>query len=204
MQKKKHGKDLRYKGLPNEEICQEIFGSTSAIGRMAYGSGSASAPLSHDFGGKQYDPPAPPNEDMDTVDHDEEEHVTSSPLAQASGGLPVNRRTLSIEKRRRENKQLYKLDVVLQMWQKAFNDSKFIGSVSSADSPDKLLECYDILESMQLPDERYALALQLFVEKPNYHKVFINKNPERRSVFFNTVVSVPPYIPHPTPPGSDF
>ena len=92
----------------------------------------------------------------------------------------------------------------MQMWQKAFNDSKFSGSGSTADSLDKLLECQDILESMQLPDKMYAAALQLFVEKPAYQRVFANMKPERRLGFLNTVVPMPPYIPHPPPPGSDF
>ena len=135
---------------------------------MTYGSGSASGPPSQNLGGEQYDPPAPAYDDMDTGDQDEEEHVTPLPPAPASGGLPVNSRSRSIKKRRRKNKQLYKSDVVMQMWQKAFNESKFSGSGSSADSPDKLLECQDILESMQLPDEMYSVALQLFVEKPSY------------------------------------
>ena len=92
----------------------------------------------------------------------------------------------------------------MQMWQKAFNESKFSGSGSSADSPDKLLECQDILESMQLPDERYASALQLFVEKPAYQRVFANMKLEHRLGFLNIVVPIPPYIPHPPPLGSDF
>ena len=99
LQKNKHGKDLRYKGLAHEEIYREIFESTSVIGCMAYGSGSTSAPASHDLRNEQYDPPAPPYDDMDTGDHDEEEHVTPSPPAPASGVLPVNRRSRSIEKR---------------------------------------------------------------------------------------------------------
>ena len=105
-----------------------------------------------------------------------------------------------------KNKQLYKSDVVMQMWQKAFNDSKFSGSGSNADpdSLDKLLECQDILESMQLPDKIYAAALQLFVGKPSYQRLFANMKPEHRLGFLNNVVSMPPYIPHPPPPGSDF
>ena len=206
LQKNKHGKDLRYKGLANEEICREIFGSTSAIGRMAYGSGSASAPPSNDLGGEQYDPPAPSYDDMDTGDHDDEEYVTPSPPAPTSGALPVNRRSRSIEKRRRKDKQLYKSDVVMQMWQKAFNDSKFSGSGSgsTAETPDLLIECQDILESMQLPTERYASALQLFVEKPSYQRVFVRMNPERRLGFLTTVLPMPPYIPQPPPPGDEF
>ena len=90
------------------------------------------------------------------------------------------------------------------MWQKAFNDSKFSGSGSSAKTPDLLIECQDILESIQLPDERYASALQLFVEKPSYQRVFVRMNPERRLGFLTTVVPIPPYIPQPPPPGDDF
>ena len=73
-----------------------------------------------------------------------------TPLSPAptSRVLLVNRRSRSIEKRRGKNKQLYKSDVVMQMWQKVFNDSNFSGSGSTPDSFDKLLECQDILESM--------------------------------------------------------
>ena len=58
---------------------------------MDYGSGSTSAPLLHDLGGEQYDPPAPPYDDIDTGDQDKEEHLTPSPLTPALGGLPINR-----------------------------------------------------------------------------------------------------------------
>ena len=45
---------------------------------MASGFGSGSTHPSHDLGGKQYDPPAPAYEDMDTGDQDEDEHITFS------------------------------------------------------------------------------------------------------------------------------
>ena len=85
---------------------------------------------------------------MDLGDQDKEEHVTPSPPPTASGGLPVNRRSQSIEKGRRKNKQVYKSDVVIQVWQKAFNESKQSGSASTTDSLDTLLLCQEILESM--------------------------------------------------------
>ena len=96
----------------------------NTIGRMTYCFGFGSAPLSPDHGVKQYNMPALVYEDIDFRDQDEEKHVTPSPPATASGGLLVNRRSWSIEKRRRKNKQLYKSDVVMQMWQKVFNESK--------------------------------------------------------------------------------
>ena len=49
----------------------------------------------------------------------------------------------------------------MQMWQKEVNESQFSGSRSIADSPDKLLEYQDILESMQLLDEMYAATLDV-------------------------------------------
>ena len=66
--------------------------------RMAYGSGSASVPPSHDQGGKQYDPLALAYDDMDTEDQDDKKHVTPSPPEPTSGGLPVNPRSRFIEK----------------------------------------------------------------------------------------------------------
>ena len=76
-------------------------------------------------------------------------------------------------------KELYKSDVVMQMWQNAFNKSKFGGSGSTADSLDKLLRCQDIFELIQLPDEISAAALQLFMKELSYQKLFANMKPER-------------------------
>ena len=167
---------------------------------MTYGSGSSSTPPAHDDGGEQYDSTAPVYEDIDLGV--KEEHVTPSPPTTTSRGLFVYRRSHSIEKKHRKNKQVYKSDVVIQIWQKAFINSKRSGYAFTADSLDNLFICQDILESMQLPDERYVATLQLFVKEP-YQKLFINMKPKRRSGFLNTVVPMPPYIPHPPPP-SDF
>ena len=95
---------------------------------MAYGSGSGSgsgfAPPSQDHSGEQYDPTMPVYEDIELGDQDEAKHVTPSLSAITSGGFPVNQHSRSIEKRHRKNKQVYKSDVVMQMWQKVFNKSK--------------------------------------------------------------------------------
>ena len=128
--------------------------------------------------------------------------MTPLPLATTSGGLPINRHSRSIEKRHKKNKKVYKPDVVMQMWQKAFNESKRSGSGSVEDSPDSLLLCQDILESMQSADEMYAAALQLFVKEPSYHRLFANMKPEHWLGFLNSVVPMPPYIPHPPPPSN--
>ena len=129
--------------------------------------------------------------------------MTPSPPATASGDLPINRRSLSIEKRHEKNKKVYKSDVVMQMWQKAFNESIRSGSASTVDSPNILLVCQDMLESMQLINEMYAAIFQLFVKEPAYQKLFANMKPERLLGLFNNVVLMPPYVPQPPPP-SDF
>ena len=94
--KHKHGKELRYKGLPNDEVYREIFRLTSAIGGMAYGSGSVAPPRSR---GIQIEPPDPSYEDMSLGD-DEETHMSDSQRVSSSdgGGSSINQRSRSIEK----------------------------------------------------------------------------------------------------------
>ena len=128
-QKHKHEKDLRHKGLPNEEICWEIFASNTATGHMAYGSRSA-APLQFE-GVVREDIDGPQYKDMSIGEHAENDHVSPSPPLPTSGGLPVNRRSRSIEKRQEKQKQVFKSDVILQMWQKAYKESKRTGSMST-------------------------------------------------------------------------
>ena len=92
--------------MPNEEICQEIFASNTATGHMAYGSGSAVLPQSdgdirEDTDGAQY-------EDMSIGENAEDDHVSPSPPSTTSGGLLVNRRSRSIEKRLGKQKSVFK------------------------------------------------------------------------------------------------
>ena len=100
LQKHKHGKDLRHKVLPNEEICREIFASNTATGHMAYGSRFA-APSRFE-GVVREDTDGPQYEDMSIGEHVDDDHVSLSPSPPppTSGGLPVNRQSQSIEKRR--------------------------------------------------------------------------------------------------------
>ena len=86
-QKHKHGKELHYKGLPNEENYLEIFGLNSAIGCMAYRSGSIAPPC---FEGVIIEEPtAPLYEDMSIGDQKEDMHVTPS-LPATPADLPIN------------------------------------------------------------------------------------------------------------------
>ena len=110
-QKHKHGKDLLYKGLSNEEICQEIFASNTATGPMAYESGSAVPPRSEGF--VKEDINGPLYEDMSIREYVEDDHVSNSPPPPTSRGLLVNLWSQSIEKRRGKQKQVFKSDVVL-------------------------------------------------------------------------------------------
>ena len=76
-QKHKHWKDLRHKGMPNEEICWEIFTSNTATGHMAYGSGST-APL-RSKGIVREDTEGPQYEDMSIGEYADDDHMSPSP-----------------------------------------------------------------------------------------------------------------------------
>ena len=81
---------------------------------------------------------------MSIGEHAKDDHVSPSLPPPTSGDLFVNRRSRSIEKRRGKQKQVFKSDVVLQMWQKAYDESKCTGSMSIATTPDLLDACQDI------------------------------------------------------------
>ena len=198
-QKNKNGKDLRYKGLPNEEICWEIFASNTTTGHIVYGSGSTAPPCSE--GNVREDTNGPLYEDISIGEHTKDDHVSPSPPPPTSGVLPINRRSRSIEKRWGKQKQVFKSDMVLQIWQKAYNESKHTGSMSTATTPDLLETCQDILEAMELPNEIYTPALQLFIDKPSYQKSFMWMKPERRFPFLQGIIGTTPYVPQPPPPS---
>ena len=108
--------------MSNEEICREIFASNTTIGHMAYGSRSVAPPRSdgdvrEDTDGAQY-------EDMSIGENVKYDHVSPSPPPTTSGGLPVNRRSRSIEKRQGKHKSVFKFNVIMQMWQKEYEESK--------------------------------------------------------------------------------
>ena len=75
-QKNKHEKDLRHKGLPNEEICREIFASNTATSHMAYESGSVVPPRSNGIVGEDIDGPL--YDDISIGEHVEDDHVSHS------------------------------------------------------------------------------------------------------------------------------
>ena len=54
------------------------------------------------------------------------------------------------------------------MWQKAYEESKRTESMSTAVSQYFLDTCQDILKAMELPNDTYAVALQLFIKEPSY------------------------------------
>ena len=85
-QKHKHGKDLRHKGLPNKEICQEIFTSNTATGHMAYGLRSATPPQFESV--VREDTDGPLYEDMSIGEYVEDDHMSLSPPPATSGGKP--------------------------------------------------------------------------------------------------------------------
>ena len=187
--------------MPNEEICREIFASNTATSHMAYGSGSTVPPRSdgdvkEDIDGAQY-------KDMSIGEHAEDNHVSPSPPPPTSGGLPINRRSRSIEKRQGKQKSVFKSDVVMQMRQKAYEESKRTGSTSTVTTLDLLHTCQDILEAMELPDEICTPTLQIFIDKPSYQKPFMRMKPERRMHFLHGIIRTTPYVPHP-PSSSDF
>ena len=84
----------------NEEICREIFASNTATGHMAYGSGSAAPQRSE--GDVREDTDGPQYEDMSIGEHTKDNHVSPSPPPPTSEALHINRRSRSIEKRRRK------------------------------------------------------------------------------------------------------
>ena len=118
LEKHKHSKELHYKRLPNEEIYWKIFGPNSATGCMAYEFGSAK-PL-HSQGVIIEDPTAPLYEDMSIGDEENDTPVTASPPILTAGDHLVNWWSRSIEKRRGKKKVVYKSDVVMLMWYKAY------------------------------------------------------------------------------------
>ena len=180
--------------------CREIFASDTATDHMVYGSGSATPPRFE--GVIREDTDGPPYDDMSIKEHVEDEHVSPSPPPPTSGGLPINRRSQSIEKRQGKRKQVFRSDVVMQMWQKAYEESKRIGSMSTAITPDLLDTCQDILEAMELPDEIYTPALQVFIDKPSYQKSFMRMKPERRMHFRYGIIGMTPYVPQPSSPSN--
>ena len=200
-QKHKHGKNLQHKGLPNEKIYREVFTSNTTTSHMAYESGSAVPPQSEgvvreDTDGLLYD-------DLSIREHAEDEHMSPSSPLPTSGGLPVNRRSRSIEKRRGKQKQMFKSDVVMQMWQKVYEESKRTESMSTATTPDLLDTCQDILEATKFLDEIYTPALQVFIDKSSYEKPFTRMKLERWMHFLHGIIGTTPYVLQP-PPLSDF
>ena len=95
---------------------------------------------------------------------------------------------------------MFKSDVVLQMWQKAYEESKRTGSMSTATTLDLFDTCQDILEAMELPNEMYTPVLQVFIDKPSYHKPFMLMKPERRMHFLHGIIGTTPYVQQPLPP----
>ena len=168
---------------------------------MVYGSRSVAPPRSK--GDVREDTDGPRYEDMSIGEHAEDDHVSPSPPPTTSGGLPVNRRSRSIEKRRGKQKSVFKSDVVMQMWQKAYEESKRTGSTSTATTSDLLDTCQDILEAMELPDEIYTPALHIFIDKPSYFKPFTRMKFERRMHFLHGIIGTTPYVPQP-PLSLDF
>ena len=98
---------------------------------------------------------------------------------------------------------MFKSDVVMQMWQKAYEESKRIGSTSIATTLDLLDTCHDNLEAMELPDEIYTPVLQVFFDKPSYQKPFMRKKPERSMHFLHGIIGTTPYVSQP-PSSLDF
>ena len=140
---------------------------------------------------------------MSIGENAEDDHVSPSPPPTTSGGLPINRGSRFIEKRRGKQKSVFKSDVVMQMWQKAYKESKRTKSTSTATTPDLLDTCQDILEAMELSDEIYTLALQVFIDQPSYQKSFTQMKPERRMHFLHGIIGTTPYVLQP-PSSSDF
>ena len=167
---------------------------------MAYRSSSAPPPRSE--GVVREDTDGPLYEDMSIGEYAKDDHVSLSLPPPTSWGLPINRRSRSIEKRRGKQKQVFKSDVVLQMWQKAYDESKRTESMSTTTTPDLLDTCQDILEAMELPDEIYTLALQVFIDKPSYQKPFTRMKPEHRFPFLQGIIGTTPYVPQPPPPSN--
>ena len=201
LQKHNHGKELRYEGLPNEKIYRKLFGPSSVTGHMAYGSGSVVPPRSQGVVIKELI--APLYKDLSIRDEEEDILVIASPAISTAGGHLVNQRSRSIEKRRGKKKAVYKSNVVMQMWYKAYEESKQVGSVSIATSSDFLETCQDILEAMELPTSTYSATLQLFIKEPPYQKVFVQMKAEHRLAFLEHILGSTPYYPQPPPP-SDF
>ena len=98
---------------------------------------------------------------------------------------------------------MFKSDVVMQMWQKAYKESKRTGSTFAATTSNLLDTCQDILETMELPDEIYTPTLQVFIDKPSYQKPFMWMKLERRMHFLNSIIGTTPYVLQPLRP-SDF
>ena len=54
----------------------------------------------------------------------------------------------------------------MQMWQKAYEESKQVGSVSTTASTEFFGTYQDILEAMGLSASTYSATLQLFIKEP--------------------------------------
>ena len=92
---------------------------------------------------------------------------------------------------------MFKSDVVMQMWQKAYEESKRTGSMSTASTQDLLDTCQDILKAMELPGEIYTPALQVFIDKPSYQKSSTRVKPKRQMHFLHGIIGSTPYVPQP-------
>ena len=66
--------------------------------------------------------------------------------------------------------------------------------MSTATTPDLLDTCQDILEAMELPNEIYTPALQVFIDKPSYQKSFTRMKPERQMHFLHGIIGTTPYV----------
>ena len=85
---------------------------------MVYKSGSAAPLCSQDI--VIENPTAPLYKDISIGDEEEDIPVIASPLISTAGDHLVNWRSRSIEKRRGKKKVVYKSDVVMLMWYKAY------------------------------------------------------------------------------------